>query len=236
MITVYIMTYNEELIIDFTINHYRQRFPSCNIVLCDNFSTDKTREIAISHNCEINDFDTNNKIDDHKYIELKNSCWKNATTNWVIVCDADELIDITKEDLKKEDSNGTTIIRSEGYNMVNMEDNLDLSSIKNGVRAEQYDKSVLFKKTKVHEIHYTIGCHSAKPLGDIVYSTNTYPLYHYKFLNPDYQIARYAMYASRLSDINKKFGMGFHYLDDERLIRIHYKNMRDLARNNKVRN
>ncbi len=235
MITVYIMTYNEEIMIDFTINHYRKRFPNCNIVLCDNFSTDKTREIANKYGSKIQDFNTNDKIDDYKYLELKNNCWKTADTNWVLVCDADELLDITYKQLQSEDLNGTTIIRSEGYNMVNMEDNLDLLSIKNGVKAEQYNKSLLFNRSKLKEINYTIGCHNAIPLGKVIYSKNIYPLYHYKFLNTDYQIARYSMYASRLSDNNKKFGMGFHYLDNEELIRIHYKNMRDLARNNKVR-
>jgi len=229
------MAYNEELMIDFTINHYRERFADCNIVLYDNFSTDRTREIAAKYKCRIENFNTNNKIDDYKYLDLKNNCWKKADTDWVLVCDTDELIDITEQNLKEEDSKGVTIIKSEGYNMVNMEDNLDLYSIKNGVRAEQYDKFLLFKKSQLQEILYTIGCHNANPIGNLVYSNKAYPLYHYKFLNPDYQITRYAMYASRLSDNNKKFGMGFHYLDTETLIRIHYKNMRDLARNNKVR-
>lgn len=223
------------MMIEFSITHYRDRFPDCNIVLCDNQSTDKTRDIAQKFGCSIIDFDTNNKIDDYKYLELKNSCWKSAPTDWVLMCDTDELLDINESDLKKEENNGTTIIRSEGYNMVNMHDNLELGSIKYGVRAEQYDKFVLFKKTDIRQINYSLGCHNANPVGNVTYSSKAYKLYHYKFVSPDYQIARYAMYVSRLSDRNKQFGMGFHYNDDERLIRIHYKNMRDLARENKVR-
>jgi len=235
MITIYILTYNEEALIEFTIKHYRNRFPNCKLVLLDNQSTDGTKDIAIKYGASIQEFDTNNQIDDFKYLELKNNCWKCAGTDWVLICDSDELLDITEIDLKFEESLGSTIIRSEGYNMVNMNDNMDFESIDCGVRAEQYDKYLVLKRKHLQDINYNPGCHGARPVGNIVYSKKAYKLYHYKFLNPDYQIARYAMYASRLSDNNKKFNMGFHYQDSEELIRIHYKNMRDLARGNRVK-
>jgi glycosyltransferase involved in cell wall biosynthesis len=46
MVTIYTITYNEELMIEFFINHYRKKFPGCEIVVFDNYSTDKTVEIA----------------------------------------------------------------------------------------------------------------------------------------------------------------------------------------------
>jgi hypothetical protein len=128
------------------IDHYRDRFPNCKIVVYDNESSDDTVSIAKANGCEVITYSTNNQISDKKYLEIKNSCWKTANTNWVLVCDMDELLDITEVDLKHEDSLGTTIIRAEAYNMVNLEDNLDLPGITHGSRFSPYDKSYCFKK------------------------------------------------------------------------------------------
>ena len=103
MITVYTIAYNEELIMQFMIDHYRSRFPGCNIVVYDNMSTDNTTKIARANDCEVIQYDTNNQIQDRRYIEIKNNCWKNALTEWVLICDMDELLDINAEQLKKEE-------------------------------------------------------------------------------------------------------------------------------------
>ncbi len=77
MITIYTMAYNEDVFLQYMINHYRSRFSNCHIVLFDNESTDNTRQIALDNNCEVKDFKTNNTIDDLKIQHLKNNCWKN---------------------------------------------------------------------------------------------------------------------------------------------------------------
>jgi glycosyltransferase involved in cell wall biosynthesis len=60
MITVHVITYNEEIMIEFFINHYRERFPNCEINIYDNYSTDRTVEIGKQYNCNIIMYDTNN--------------------------------------------------------------------------------------------------------------------------------------------------------------------------------
>src|SRR3989344_6620786 len=134
MITVYTLTYNEEVMIQFMIDHYRARFPGCRIGVNDNMSTDNTVKIARANGCEVI-IDTNFRKLDEPLTKIKNSCWKQAQTDWVLVCDLDELLDINEAELKEEEKAGTTIIRSEGYDMVDMEDTLDVPGMKYGARA-----------------------------------------------------------------------------------------------------
>jgi glycosyltransferase involved in cell wall biosynthesis len=219
MITVYTIAFNEEVLIKFMIDHYRSRFPNCHIVVYDNFSTDNTAQIAKDNNCEVIYYDTNNMINDNKYIEIKNNCWKGAKTDWVLVCDVDEMLEINQEQLLMEESSGTTIIKGEGYNMVNMEDNFDLPNITYGSRCTPYDKSYLFNKKFITDIRYIHGCHSCNPIGTVKYNTNVYKAYHYNCINPDYKVERYKLFASRLSPENKQHGWGYQYLQSEESIR-----------------
>ena len=109
MITIYTIAYNEEIMLPHFIKWYRERFPNCRIVIHDNESTDDTVKIALENNCEVISFDTKNKFEDAIHMNIKNQCWKEAKTNWVIVCDTDELLDIKQEILLLEEKQDTTI-------------------------------------------------------------------------------------------------------------------------------
>jgi len=231
MITIYIVAYNEEIILPFTIDHYKKRFPNCNIIVYDNMSTDKTPEIAIKNGAKVLQFDTNNQINDLKYLEIKNNCWKNSDNNWVIVCDVDELLDINQEQLIKEANNGVSIIKSCGYNMVNFNDNLDIKSIKYGKRAPQYDKYIMFNKEFIHSINYEAGCHICNPVGTIKYSCCSYNLYHYHFINFEFVMSKYKRNITRLSKENIKHGWGIHYTISEQELKDKF----DLLRRESIR-
>ena len=235
MITIYTMAFNEEVFLQYMIDHYRTKFPNCHIVLFDNDCTDNTIPIAKANNCEIRHYSTNNQIDDFKLRTLKNTCWKDAKTDWVLVCDIDELLDINEADLIKEESLGTTIIRSEGYNMVNMEDNFDFDNIKHGTRVTQYDKYYLFNKKNIQQINYACGCHSASPVGNIKLSNTAYKLYHYKCINPDYLVERYKLTANRLSETNKRAGMGSYYFATEEQVRAGFESGRVAALQTRIK-
>ena len=224
-ITVYTMGYNEQVFLQYMIDHYRTRFPECNIVFNDNESTDNTRQIALDNGCQVLDFRTNNVVDDIKITQLKNNCWFSATTDWVLVCDVDELLDINEQDLITEANAGTTIIRSCGWNMVNHQNNYDFAGITQGTRVPQYDKNYLFNKSQVPSMNYTPGCHSASPHGNVKFSQKVYPLWHYKCINPDYLVERFKITASRLSEVNKRAGMGTYWLNQtDESIRAGYYN------------
>lgn len=210
MITIYCVTYNEEVRLSFMLEHYKTRFPNNHIVIFDNGSTDNTVEIAAKYGCEIIAYNTDNKHNDDLLTKLKNSCWKNAKTDWVLVCDPDELLDITEQELKNEELLGTTIIKPICYNMVNLQDNYDLENIKYGRRSPNYDKLMVFNKKYVVDINYNHGSHIANPIGVIKYNDSEYKMYHYHFINPDFVYSRYQMTVNRFSEINKKQGWGIH--------------------------
>lgn len=216
--TIITIAYNEELMLPYFIRHYRSNFPKCRIIVYDNYSTDNTVNIALEHGCEVISYDTGGKLSDTTYLEIKNNSWKQLE-GWVIVCDVDELCDIRSADLFNESKKGTSIIRFEGYNMVNLYDHLRVEDITHGVRSESYDKSYCFDADLIKEINYHAGAHSCAPVGVIKYSGSAHRCRHYKYINIDYMIERHHVFASRLSDENIKKGYGFHYLYSAEKIR-----------------
>ena len=229
VITIYSLAYNEEALLQFKIDFYRKRFSDCKFVVFDNYSTDNTNKIAKENHCEVIMYNSNGEINDLMLRHLKNNCWKSSKTNWVLVCDVDEMLDISEQDLIDEEKLGTTIIRAEGWNMVNMEDNFDLDNIKHGMRGESYDKYYLFNKKYIQEINYNVGAHSAHPMGFVNLSNKIYKVYHYAYVNPDLMVKKYQWTAKRLSEVNKKYGMGNYCLVPEKEIRQNFKNARKIA-------
>jgi glycosyltransferase involved in cell wall biosynthesis len=225
------VTYNEELKIDFTINHYKSHFSNCKIIIYDNNSSDNTVEIAKNHGCEIIAYNTDSQVNDDLLTKLKNNCWKNAETDWVLVCDPDELLDITEKDLINEETNNVTIIKGTGYNMIDMNDSSDilLKALQYGVRAIAYDKLFLFNKKHIKEINYNHGSHIANPIGNVIFNTNPYKLYHYHYININFVFERYQITAKRMSEINKKHGWGSYCFSSLEDIKQNFLDLRKLA-------
>jgi glycosyltransferase involved in cell wall biosynthesis len=218
--TIYTITYNEEFMLPFFIRWYRERFPDCEIVIYDNESTDKTQDIAIANKCQIISYNTNNQLSDNKYLQIKNHCWKNSKTDWVLICDVDEFLEINPNML----NTNQTLFKSKGYNICNVDNLTNINDIKHGIEAVQYDKVLCFNKSYIKEINYNHGCHTCNPVGDVVYSQNRPNLFHMKFINENLLVEKYKNYASRLSKENIKYNWGFHYRKDETSIRDNFKN------------
>lgn len=230
MLTIFTITYNEELVLPHFIKWYRSRFHNCKIVVYDNESTDKTKEIAIENNCEVINYSTDNKLSDSAYLKIKNNAWKQAETDWVMVVDCDEFVDISENDLIQLESNKKTIVSAVGFNMCNVEGLTELADIKHGVRAEQYDKSILFNKNYINEINYEAGCHSCTPKGLVKYSEGLFNLYHMILINEQFLVDKYKRNADRMSDENKRNKWGHHYLQSEDIVRANYKHGLELAK------
>lgn len=226
LVTVYAVCFNENFILPYFISHYRRMFPNCRIVIYDNYSTDASIEIAKSHNCEVIRYDTGGKLSDAKYLDIKNNCWKDATTDWVLIADCDEFCDITEKQLAREHINGVSIIKFEGYNMVNLADNMDFKSITHGERAVSYDKAYLFNRRHIREINYGPGCHHAIPHGYVDYGKKVFTCRHYKYINVEYMIKRHEAYGKRLSDENLAKQWGTHYLYGADKIRADFEQAR----------
>ena len=145
MITIYTICFNEEIMLPFMIKWYRERFPNCLIIVYDNESTDRSVQIALENNCKVISYSTNNQLSDSKYLEIKNNCWKTATTDWVLVCDVDELLDINENILNTTDYN---IIGGKGYEMCgNINDKIE--DINQGVYTSGYSKLLCFNSKVV---------------------------------------------------------------------------------------
>lgn len=226
MITIHTLTYNEEVLLPFFIEHYRKNFPNCIIKIYDNESTDNTCNIAKENNCEVITYNSNNTLSDEIYLDIKNNVWKNSTTDWNLVCDVDELCIINQNNLEEEELINTTIIRFQSYDMVNMSDNpenIELKQISYGVRHPLYDKDLLFNKKFVSQINYQPGCHRSNPIGIIKYSNTEYKMLHYKYIGENFVVKRYEHFKQRMSEKNKKLGWGYQYLMDEKTLRDVYK-------------
>lgn len=208
-IEVFAICYNEEIMLPYFLRHYSAMCEK--ITIYDNYSTDRSDEICRANpKVEVIKYDSGNQIRDDLYLEIKNNCWKKSKCDWVIVCDIDELLVFTPGYI----SNGT-IIKPAWYDMVS--DHLPATE------GQIYDelcygvpnpntKCLMFRPDSVEEINYEPGAHFIKPVGDVrIIEANLMAVLHYKYLSLQYVIDRYALFASRLSDINKELKWGYHY-------------------------
>jgi glycosyltransferase involved in cell wall biosynthesis len=193
-LTIYIMCHNEEIMLPFTVNSYKKLFPSLKLVICDNNSTDKSVEVAKSLGCDVIHLEMK-EFDEDKFTEFKNTIWKSATTDWVIMCDMDEILCCNEAQLKEEDAKGTTILKTKGHQIIGDSqserlDDIDLTKSSRGFPDSTYDKCVCFKKSKITDINYGRGSHSCSPIGEVMYSTTIYSLYHYRYVGFPYFSSR----------------------------------------------
>ena len=207
----------------FYYRFYKQRFPSAAFTILDNHCSDATPLIALSLGMKVYSLDSGNTLDEMTLMRARYSCYKHEK-DFTLVCDIDEWIDITQDDLIKEKQRGTTIIRTQGYQMCNVDDYIDLLDIKHGYKDDSYSKLLMFDAGKIDDMRWVAGCHAAKPLGNIVYSEKVYNLYHMKYWNRQYLIDRYVHVNKRRSDHSKRSNYGVHYNKTPEQIGLEYDN------------
>lgn len=215
IIEAYILCWNEEDILPLVIKHYKKFCDK--ITILDNFSTDKSREIAESMGCEVKLFG-NKFFDDAENMKVKNECWKRSQADWVIVCDCDEVLfeaERFKDYLKHQHSLDAkwTIFKTQGWQIMSNEmPKYDLLEITNGYEFSNYSKSIMFNPKAITEINYNPGAHRCNPIGDVVWSEETLYILHYKHIGGvERTIKRYKEYQPRMSKNNRKHGWGSHY-------------------------
>lgn len=225
-VEAFIIAWNEEDIIGHTVRHYQEHF-GAKVNVFDNYSTDRTREIATHSGAYVESFGTPGVLDDLTYLELKNNIWKNSHADWVIVCDADELLVFNSADPLNgmDDCIGAcNIVWPMGWDVYSDEmpaPNDDIFCINTGYEYENYAKRIMFNRHAIKEINYRPGCHSCNPVGDVRYSNKEdFTLMHYKNIGGiERKIARNKAYQARMSKMNRQKGYGVHYDYSEAKVR-----------------
>jgi glycosyltransferase involved in cell wall biosynthesis len=230
MVEAFIVGWNESETIHLTLKHYKSFCEK--VTLFDNYSTDGTPDIARSMGAEVKQFGTPGVLSDDDYLTVKNNCWKKSKADWVIVCDADEILYVNQysgynQMLEAQAYSGMTIYKTIGFDVVSHDMPVhSFIDIKTGYVNENYSKSVIFNPRKIKEINYKYGSHVCKPVGDVVYSPDVLVLMHYRNIGgPQRLVDRHALYRPRMSEKNKRFGLGCHYeyTDEQRVKEWHEK-------------
>jgi len=157
--------------------HYHKAFPECIFNIYDNYSTDDTREYFLEKNCTVKSFC---KYTEDNLQKFKNTVWKNSKADWVLVCDIDEIVEITSEDLKKERSD---VIKFKSYQMIKMNLDSNLNQLTYGYRFHfggdyLYDKTLMFRST-ISDINFDPGSHTSRPTTNNINEGN-YKMFHFK--------------------------------------------------------
>lgn len=214
-IYVFLLCYNESVLLPHTIKHYREYIPSCIITILDNNSTDNSIEIAKSFGCFIQTFSTDNILDENKQTYLKNNCWKHIQDGWIIVCDMDEFLCIREEELYAEYNKKTTLLSVQGIDMIGESNTLDLTDvdlqqIKKHIFFDVESKYICFYRKSILSINYQVGAHTCSPEGLIKFSSTVYYLKHMSILGLKYFINKMVNRYERSHKMRSK-GMAIHY-------------------------
>jgi glycosyltransferase involved in cell wall biosynthesis len=219
-IHAYIIAWNEEKILPFTLDYYSKFCEK--IYVYDNMSTDNSDEIYKKYDKVIvKKWDSpEKKYNDVVLSELKSNVYKQSrkhNVDWVIVCDCDEYLyhENLIDKLKEYKENGVNIPKIDGHDMFSdtfptYDGKLLTDKVKIG--SETYDpmcKNIIF--TPSLNITYMPGAHTNKVDNPIYSESAELKLLHYKFLGKDYVLERYGNLSEQLSDFNKQTGLSGHW-------------------------
>ena len=212
-IEAFTIAWNEEKVIGQYIDHYTSIVD--HITVFDNFSTDKTVEIARKRGCLVRPFGSSILHDEIVQLKLKEDCWKDSGADWVIVTDIDEFL--YHPDFRRFLSETeATVIQPDGHLMVS-EDCLPFRQVRTGAK-EPLGKTVCFRPSEIKAMNWTPGCHNCSPKGNVKLSVGETKLLHFFLIGRKEFKERWKRNISRFSENDKRCGYGCHYLfSDQRM-------------------
>jgi len=209
-IEVYAVCYNEERLLPYFLRYYTQ---FADVYIYDNYSTDKSVQIAQDGGAHVTMWDTGGEFREDLMFTLKSDCWRESKADWCIVGDIDEFVYHKNFPQILETIQGT-IIMPRTFNMYS-----DVFPTTPGQIFEEVTMGIdgqgkmnLFKPSEITEINYDAGCHNAYPKGNIILNVNSEILtLHFRFLSPEYVISKNYATSLRQSEINKENGWNWHF-------------------------
>lgn len=229
-IETYVITWNREDCIHLTLSYYLN---FGKVILFDNFSDDRTREIAEAMGADVRLFGRAGQLDDQCYLDIKNHAWKRSKADWVIVVDDDEILYHPQlaQKLQQATAQGITIFKPQGYSLYS--DQMPKESfleVNTGFKDDKYSKLCVFNPQKITDIGYIYGCHEVGrrfPQGVVNFSNDLYLLHYHGVGGVDRMISRHKKYAERRSPLNKKWGLGKEYDYEAESKRKWFKEQKD---------
>jgi hypothetical protein len=191
-------------------------------VLFDDGSTDSTLSLLAGHpKVEVRPFIWSD-MESFALSEqsLSNRCWKESrgSADWVIVTDIDEHLfhPSMLHYLETCSQQGITLVPALGFQMISddvpsAEETLCQSRFF-GAPWKQMMKPSIFKPSEIEEIDFSVGRHTANPIGNVrVPERDEVLLLHYKYLNFEQTHRRHMQLSVKLRPKDIRFGMGHKY-------------------------
>jgi hypothetical protein len=215
-IEIHILTYNEQVMLPFTIQHYRRMFGNPKIVVHDNGSKDETIMLAKLAGCEVVPFHTDG-MNDTMQSRVKSDAAMNATADWVLCIDCDEECMITTYDLQDLEDRGINVVHFEGWDIFDQVTKPEDITVPMGCRSPGYYKPVLLRTGTFSTIEFGAGAHNLERLIPMEgkstnMSIHEYKLLHYKHWSDKWVINRSAELGARQSSENLQKGHSGHLL------------------------
>lgn len=237
-IHAYIIAYNEEKLLPFTLDYYSSFCEK--IFIYDNYSTDSSDKIYKNYNkVEVIKWDSGNEINELNYMKIKSEEYRkhsrNSDVDWVITVDCDEFVyhsNLIKK-LEEYKKSGITVVQTSGHEMVcevfpKYDGELLIDKVKIGSnKMPMLSKSIVFNPNI--DIEFEVGAHYFKSNNTILSPTDEIKILHYKGLSEEYVIKIYQERLERLSHLNKVNKWGTHYSEVNNFLIL----MNDILKNNK---
>ena len=237
--------FNEYKILPYFLRHYSKI--SKKIYTYDNYSTDNSREIALSYtNVEVIMFDTGGMLSEISLMGIRNNCWKKDASDLSIVCDIDEFLWAPNLISLLERYKQYDAFKPVGFDMVSTEFPLDYQHdltdlVKSGRYAPSHSKMVIFNPRNIADMNFGPGSHDATPVGKRpsqnlkIYTASDSPddlkLLHYKNLGFEYRFNRHSELSTRLGGGEyETYKFGVHYAYG---LEVQKKEFLDLLMNSK---
>lgn len=232
-VSVFLLCYNERVLLPHTVSHYRMMFPGAVFTVIDHSSTDGSPEIARSLGCNVYPFRTDCGIDQFRYIHFKNNCWKIVDEGWAVVCDMDEWLCADEESLEREEREGSSILQCKGACIVGDSksetlDDVDLHSMDMAVGSPPLDKAVCFMPRHIKEMNYDVGAHRFSPVGEVRWG-GPYLLKHMDYLGLPFKIKKNRVRFERSEEMRKR-NLSTHYVEHDGSVEAAYNRLRKAAR------
>lgn len=217
-IHAHIVSYNEEMILPFTLDYYSGF--SERIFVYDNMSTDSSDEIYKRYDkVEVIKWSSNQEINENYYMDIKSNAYRHTSrdADWVMVCDADEfvyhknLVGL----LKSYSEAGVNVPFTCGHEMAcesfpEYDGRLLPELVRFGSGYLSYlSKSIVFNPRI--DMRFGPGTHTFEAEGVVRSPSAELKILHYKYMGAEYILRSYAAREARLSETNRRNGWGIHY-------------------------